>query len=490
MTTATTTRPVTTYINDFFGRRTIYSSIDDVNEDNIISELNTALTYHIQNLIEEETLYWYRRGITPILERTKEVRPEINHKVNESGALAGYIVDFKNGYFITQPAFYVSRNEQAQNKVDILNEYLYRSGKQKVDNKLADWFHTVGKAALMIQATGNEEIPVKAYCLDPRSAFVVYSMSPGNRPIMGVNMVVSGDNLYFDVYTEKYVFRLMGTKTGKIISDTPSYTATATSIISVEKNLLTGKIPIIEYQYNSVNMGAFEGAISLLDSLAEAQSDRLDGLSQQIQNLLVLYNCNLEDGTTANTIRQAGMIQLKSVGENKADVKDITTVLDQSQTQVLIDDIFEKILTICALPTTSKGGSSTSDTGAAVLARDGWYQADAAARNTEDLFKESNARFDEIFVEILRRANLLDIKMTDFELSFVRNETANIQSKAQSFQTLMSAGLEPTLALGKSGVSNDPVADYKMSEAWMKLRWGDPSETQAITKESDIGSSL
>ena len=61
---------------------------------------------------------------------------------------------------------------------------------------------------------------------------------------------------------------------------------------------------------------------------------------------------------------------------------------------------------------------------------------------------------------------------------FVRNETSNIQSKAQAFQTLMSGGLEPSLALAKSGVSNDPVSDYKLSEKWMKLRWGDPEATE------------
>jgi hypothetical protein len=73
---------------------------------------------------------------------------------------------------------------------------------------------------------------------------------------------------------------------------------------------------------------------------------------------------------------------------------------------------------------------------------------------------------------------------------FVRNETSNIQSKAQAFQTLMSGGLEPSLALAKSGVSNDPVAVYKLSEKWMKLRWGDPeaqAAEQAAPTEGEKG---
>ena len=128
------------------------------------------------------------------------------------------------------------------------------------------------------------------------------------------------------------------------------------------------------------------------------------------------------------------------------------------------------------MPSRSNGQSTYDTTGAAVLANYGWYQADACARNTEDLFKESNREFDKIIVEILRRKDLLDIDLNDFELNFVRNETANVQSKAQAFQTLMSAGLHPELAAAKSGISNDPVKDMKMSEKWLEMIWGDPEK--------------
>lgn len=476
-----------------FGRETIYSTTDRITPENVIQQVNKALGIHIKNLLDEDKLYWYRRGVTPVLNREKEVRPEINNKVNEGGGVANSIVDFKNGYFLTQPAKYISRKDEAQDKVDILNEYLYRSGKQNVDNDLVDWFHTVGRAALFVRATGDDEVPVEAFALDPRQAFCVYSLTPGNRPVMGINTVIADETLLIDVYTEDKIYRLKGTKVGNLLTSENVSLSTATSIESVEDNLLR-KIPIIEYNYNSVGMGAFEGVISHLNALAEAQSDRIDGLSQQIQNLLVLYNCELEDGTTANTIRQAGMIQLRNTGgDNKADVKDITTIIDQSQTQVLIDGLYERILAMCAMPSTSKGGTSTSDTGAAVLARDGWYQADCAARNTEDLFKKSNKRFDEIFIDILRRVGKVDIGINDFELHFVRNETSNIQSKAQSFQTLMSAGLHPVLAAAKSGISNDPVADVLMSEKYLKMRWGDPDKPKGesviqepIGEEADL----
>ena len=119
------------------------------------------------------------------------------------------------------------------------------------------------------------------------------------------------------------------------------------------------------------------------------------------------------------------------------------------------------------------------------MASYGWYQADCSARNTEDLFRESNRQFDQIAADILRRKGLLDINTTDFELNFPHGETANIQSKAQAFQTLMAAGLHPELAAEKSGVSSDPVKDMKMSEEYLKMVWGDPSE--AVKSEKTNG---
>ena len=112
----------------------------------------------------------------------------------------------------------------------------------------------------------------------------------------------------------------------------------------------------------------------------------------------------------------------------------------------------------------------------AVLANFGWYQADCAARNTEDLYIESNRQFDRIIVDILKRKGLLDIDLNDFEPQFTHGETSNIQSKAQAFQTLMAAGLHPELAMQKSGVSNDPVKDAAMSEKYIEMIWGNPSQ--------------
>lgn len=435
-------------------------------------------------MMEMDYLYWYRRGDQPILNRQKTVRPEINNKVVENHA--SEIVAFKNGYFLTQPAFYISRKEDSAvtEKVKRLNEYLYLSGKQQADNLVTDWFHTVGIGIVYVTPYSDEECPVRAYALDPRSAFVVYSRNPGNEPLMGVNIVISEKTeVIFDVFTRQKVFRVSGGITGEIVTGTP-IVGTAVEVLSEESNILN-EIPIIEYQYENTRAGSFEPVIPLLDQINNIQSNRVDGIEQFIQSLMIFYNCQLGEDEEGNQItpayiRQAGAIFLKSIGQDKADLKILSEQLDQTQTQVIVDNMYQQILTICGMPSTTKGGTSTSDTGQAVFLRDGWEQANTFARNTGDLFKVSNKYFDRIFIKILNRKTDLNIKLSDFELQFVRNETANVLVKTQAAMNLKELGFSPELAFAKSGVSNDPVADVANSEEYIRLKWGAQDNTEVI----------
>ena len=471
------------------GRKPIYTTIEGFSPDRtgeIITEVNEAIAIHVDNMIEMEYLYWYRRGLTPIYGKEKEIRPEINNKVSVN--LAGSIVDFRNGYFLTQPATYIPRKgkEEAAEKVSQLNEYLYQSGKHDVDNELVDWFHTVGKADLFVRSLDDPDMPFEVHALDPRSAFVARSTAPGNKPIYAGYIVVLGDELYVDVWDRRNLYRLKGTKTGRLTTPDPNYVCTVTQIIDVLPNPL-GEIPIVEYQYNSVWMSCFELALPLIDALSQIQSDRMDGIDQFIQSLLVFYNCELGedengDPITPSYVRAAGALFLKSIGENKADLKELSSQLDQSQTQILINNLYEYILAICGMPTS--GGSFPGDsTGLAIELKDGWQICEMSARNTEDLFKKSNRQFDRLILSILGGKGLLEgISLSDFELHFTRNELRAVQSKAQALQTLLAAGLHPTLALAKSGISADPVSDFELSKEYMELRWGKPGEVMENTE--------
>ncbi len=464
-----------------FGRRQIFTTSDYFDADNIISEVNQALNFHMQNMLEEETLYWYRRGLQPVLNRKKEVRPEICNKVIINNA--EQVCTFKNGYFYQKPAYYISRrkDEAIAEKVRQLNEWLYVSGKTYADTQVVNWFDTVGLGVVFVEPNKEnpDTVPYNAYALDPRKSFVVYSLRPGNKPVMGLNIIIDGGVIKVDVFTRDYVYRLSGTATGRFITNDPVYVATVTTIDAVEPNVI-GEIPIIEYQYNENRMACFESAITIMDAINAAESNRLDGIEQAVQQLCVAYNCQFEEGTTANDIRQAGMIVLKSVGENKADFKLLDSVLDQNATQTTLDSLYEQMLYKCSMPSTTKGGSSTSDTGTAVYLRDGYQMADTAARNTQDLFEISNRRFDKVVLKILQMQNGFDLKLEDFELKLERNSTSNLLVKSQAAMTMKQLGLAPEIALGRSGLSNDPLNDIALSRQYIDAAWGTDNTPEMV----------
>lgn len=466
------------------GRRKIYTAAPEINAENVIAEVNHALAYHIKNFIEEDYLYWYRRGKQPIVNRTKEIRPEICNKVVINNA--DMVVTFKNGYFLTKPAFYVCRkdDEGIATKVKDLNEYLYTSGKNAVDNEVINWFHTVGLAALLIEPNKNgTENPVNVYALDPRSAFVVYSLRPGNKPMMGINMVVDDKFIYVDVFTETDVYRLYGSSNLLTTRDETDAIAMVTEIRKVEPNIV-GAIPIIEYQYNENRMSAFETAIDLMDEINNVQSNRIDGIEQFVQSLIITTNVDFSDEEiTANKIRKAGMINLKSVGENRADFKIMSEQLDQTQTQVTLDDLYEQMLDKCGVPSSVRDAGSTSDNVGAVYLRSGWAMADTHARNCEDCFIKSNREFDKVFLAILRKSGKLDLGLDDFEIKIIRNDMNNMLLKSQTALNLKQLGLAPEIVFERSGLSNDPLSDIAISEEYMKGVWNTEVREEAIAEE-------
>ena len=459
---------------DLFGRRKIFVPYDDLDDTNVIERVNYVLGWHSWNLLEEEYLYWYRRGVQPILRRQKEIRPEICNKVVVNNA--EQVVVFKDGYFLTDPISYIARTEDETlvDKVKKYNDFIYASGKASADNEAVDWFHTVGLGVEYLEANKEDSKtrPVSVYALDPRSAFVVYSMRPGNAPVLGINAVTADNYIYVDVYTRTKLYKLMGVLDTKLPRGQTPPPLAVTSIESVEPNVL-GMIPIVEYQYDNVRQSAFEPAITIMDAINLAESNRLDGIEQSVQQLCVAYNCQFEEGTTANSIRQAGMLVLKSVGENKADFKIMDSVLDQTATQTTIDDLYDQMMEKCGVPSSTRDAKSTSDNVGAVYLRSGWAAADTACRVTEDLFRASNRYFDMVFLKILKMKGLLDLEPDEMEIVFIRNHMDNLLVKTQAAMNMKKLGLAPEIWLSRSGLSNDPASDIEKSKSTIFVYFDD-----------------
>lgn len=84
-----------------YGRLKIYSEAKEITAANVVDEVNKAYAVHSKNQSEIRTLWEYYRGKTKILNKTKEIREEINHKINENRAYE--IVNFHKGYVFGEP---------------------------------------------------------------------------------------------------------------------------------------------------------------------------------------------------------------------------------------------------------------------------------------------------------------------------------------------------------------------------------------------------
>lgn len=431
-----------------YGRRVIYTDCSEITEKNLLSVLEKALSTHGKNRGEIQYLYDYYKGKQPIRNRTKEIRPEINNKIVVNRA--NEIVSFKVSYLMGEPVQYVSRSkDDISENLNRLNEYVFAEDKAAKDTELAKWFTICGTAYRMVlpdKLKEEDESPFEIFTLDPRYSFVVYHSGLGNKPMMGVKTVLLEDNTELhSIYTKNMYFEV---KDGVITKK--------------EKHSL-GTIPIIEYPANPERLGAFEIVIGLLDAINETASNRLDGVEQFIQALLILKGVDI-DSDEFKTLKENGGLKVPLEG----DAYYLIQELNQTQTQTLVDDMYDTVLTICGMPNRN-GGSSTSDTGSAVIMRDGWTNAESRAKDTETMFKMSEKQFLRIAIQFANTLRNMDLKLSAIDIRFTRRNYENIQVKSQVLTTMLNNDkIHPRLAFAHSGLFVDPELAYTQSVEYAK----------------------
>lgn len=459
-----------------FGRRVIYTEVTDINEGNIIDVLQKALFTHLQNQAEIDYLYWYYKGEQPILNRVKEVRPEINNMIVENRA--NEIVSFKTGYLVGEPIQYVSRgnDEAAASEVLTLNDYMLSEDKQAQDKELADWMHICGTAYRMalpdaMADVEEDEAPFEIFTLDPRYAFVVYSVGLGHKPMMGVRYVVKEDKtIVFSCWSQDRYFEVWN----------------SWDVIHSEDQILG--IPIIEYPANNARLGAFEIVIPLLDAINMTESNRVDGVEQFIQALILFHNVDIDEDKF-RALKELGGIKFRDIDSTlKAEITYLNSELNQAQTQTLVDSMYETILTICGMPNRN-GGTSTSDTGTAVIMRDGWSAAEARAKGMEPIFKKSEKEFLKLVLRICRDMGNLNLRLSALEIRFTRRNYENIAQKSTVLtQMLACEKIAPELAFTHCGLFSDPQLAYRMSMDYMAEQEKKAAKLAAQNGGNDDGS--
>lgn len=432
------------------GRRVIKTSAPVIDSENVAHVFSKAFSAHELNRSEIDYLWKYYRGDQPIKHRTKEVRPEICNKIIENRA--NEIVSFKVGYLCGEPIQYVSRQgtEDIVDQINRLNEFMFAEDKAAQDQELVEWQMICGTAYRLVlpdEPGDEDEAPFELYTLDPRNTFVVYSNEIGNKPMMAAKYYKDDYGiLHVSIYTETDYYLL---ENGLLVKSEPH---------------ALGMIPIIEYPANNARLGAFEIVLPLLDAINNVESNRMDGMEQFIQAFWKFVGCDIDMDTFDQFLEKGAIMVPPDNNGGKVDVDLIVKELNQTQSQTFKEDLYGSVLTICGMPNRN-GGSSTSDTGSAVLLRDGWSDAEARAKDSENVFKRSEKKMLKLVLRICRDLGGLTLRLCDIDMKFTRRNYEAIQSKSQVLiSMLQEPKIHPQLAFQHSGMFSDAESAYAMSK--------------------------
>lgn len=450
------------------GRRQIYTNETVIDSGNVLRVLNEALAVHARNRSEEVYLEKYLRGIQPILDRVKVYHNEINNKIVVN--VANQIVTFKTSEFAGEPIQYISRGSKKSvpKKVEKLNSLMLSEGKQSKDMDLAYKMFTAGvgyrlvlrdKALPVSKGELLDEAPFEIYIPDPRNTFVIRVNDVTKRVIAGVTYVFLDDTKSKVKYT--------------VYTDNVTYTIVGSSLSVGEITNITihnfGMVTLVEYPCNSVYMGAFEVVLPLLDAYNTTMSNRLDGIEQFIQAIMVFEGVDVSREDIL-ALKDLGAIKLPPAMDGRQSrVYYLNEQLDQSQTQTLVDDIYHTILQIVGMPSQGNANTSDSSNNGAIIMKNGWWNAEARSLETEGMWKESETQFLKIVLKICKDANVLDgLAVSDVEPKFGRRSYEDLLVKTQSFSTLRSAGMPAIQAFTFSKLSKDPESDAIVFDAYQE----------------------
>lgn len=455
---------------EMFGRSQLFTDKVNIDRSNILEVLGEAFALHEKNRSEMLYLFGYVKGRQPILQREKQIRPEVNEKIVDN--MASEILEFKLGYEFGSSITYVQRarkdiksgnalfsfvkklfssdeSKKEDMRVAALNEMMVEECKAAKDLQLAKDVKTCGVGYRLILpkrfVTGVSVFDILV--LNPMNTFVVYSNDAYREPVLGVTYFPHKDgSISFGCYTRMSYFKI---ERGVV--------SNFERALAEEPNTL-GEIPIIEYINDYDRMGCFERVIPLMDALNTVDSDRVNDIAQHVQNLLWGDNVAIDD-EQYRKLRAEGMIVTTSEQGRQATLKYLESVLNQSENQTLVDYIKQQILDITNTPSRSElsGGS----TGSATNMSTGWMSAETDAKEKEQIWSASERRETAIILKIIKGSNEVDadiaeLNISDIEIRFSRSRTYDLATKCNSLATLIHIGIDPLRAIEVVGLFTDP----------------------------------
>lgn len=463
-----------------FGRKIAYANYETVDDTNVVKIIQSGITALNWNRPIIKYLKNYMKGDCPTRYRTKTVRDDICNYVIENHAFE--IVQFKNAQTNAEPIQYISlsKDEKISFAVDKLNTYARISHKHRKDLDSGEWTSAVGFGYKAAQRTNDEIRPFRVISPDPMHTVVVYSAIT-EEPLLAMQELKDENNeRYWLCYDSKYEYRYQG---GNIIP----LQVTADGLTATKRLHMYADIPIVEYPNNADRISDIELVIDLLDAINNMQSNRMDSVEQQVQSFMKFINCDI-DYETFEEMKKYGALMIKSTKDKEADVEIMEQTLDQTQTQVAKQDLWDNVKDILAIPRIQSGSDGGSTTGATEL-RQGWDFAKSRAKIKDQYIIDSEMRLAKVMVGLIQSAkgiNECNITEMDFTAQIIHNPTDNLVARVNALSQLLACGVHPKISMETVALWSDTEKAYNLSKETLdKKQYSDKVEEIDVNENID-----
>ena len=452
-----------------YGLKVAYTDEESITTENVINVVGNTIGTFYRNREIADYLWRYKNGDQPVLYREKTVRSDIKNVIVENRAWE--IVSFVNSQEVGEPIQAVSLSEKRAvgKNVDLFNDYCRGANKQLRDATCGEWCHTTGTGFKAVQIKKGE-IPFRLIVPTPLNTYIVYQRGT-DEPLLAVQMLKDKDGKDYKLcYSATHEYRIQN---GQLMTVTDH-----NGLEVKEKIHAFGGIPIVEYPNNQDRISDIALVITMLDAINEIQANRADSIGQFVQSWMKFVNCEIDE-VTFEKMKEAGALVVKSNnGENKADVDILTQELNQTESQVVKDDLYNNILRILSIP--SDQGNTGGDTQGAVELRNNWSKAKQNAKLRDAYIKESEKQLDNIILHVINQAtnNSCPLNIMDYDVQVNRNPTDNLQVRAQVLQMLLQSGVHPKLATERSGLWGDSEKAYIQSKPYYDAKYKTADEIE------------
>lgn len=457
---------------------------EEINRNTIIDVIQKAWTTHLENVIDINKLIDnfcgkqnvdYKSTTENFYGTNIENQTTINYNYSTVRTIQGYT--FSQGAQITQRKG--EHKEDIEKLIDVMN---YENS-ETVDNESGTFAGITGIGYFGTFPTEElysdymPDYPIVPIALDPRNTFVVCSPKPGNPVTLSVTFYISKEKnkTTFYAYTDNETYILECKGQGSFNN--------SAKIIDSDINPI-GLNPISLIKNNQFMQGDFELAIDIADALNLLAADSISDVENVIKSLLVIMNAELDSDEAAKA-RKNRILQLIGQPGVNVDAKFIYQQLDSLGIQNLREYFEEAYKTIVGIPDRKTRSGGGGDTGDAVKLRDGWADIEIVARIKETYFKIAKKKQLAVAIKILQLLSMVskEFKLEDIDVKLPRNKNDNIQTKSQSFSTLMSTGvIAPEDALAMADMTTDITGVVSRGEEYSK---GKEEKEETISPEEN-----